>query len=344
MSAAMFVMFEIFLVLIISAALYQQYANIENKGIYETKFISRDLALILDAAYGSGGNMKYVYNPASLAKFTYSFDGNNVVVDGESYPYGSDQSVLSKFRSFSKPVLLFVYKEGSSLEISDVSREINPNYVPCDSTIVPEIRSVTIDPSRGWNAELAKHGSLMPGEKGFVNTAKNWTESKVAMDLSNVLATRYLPGKVSKIDATRSVKADMNLAMAGRKKKIAEFNNDALISIRAGSSINKDGTPNVADRDVIAYVNFESPAFKQSRKLACLVLNQMSESLKEITGTAVVPVLLSQYDEDDPLQVLSTDKIAVQLEIGNIQVSENNFLVEKRGEIASAITQAINPK
>jgi hypothetical protein len=63
--------------------------------------------------------------------------------------------------------------------------------------------------------------------------------------------------------------------------------------------------------------------------------------MKEITGTAVVPVILSQYDEHDPLQVLSTYKIAVQLEIGNIQIPENNFLIEKRGEIASVITQAI---
>ena len=321
MATAMFVMFEIVLVVIISASLYMQYANIENKGIYETKFISRDLALVLDAAYGADGNLGYIYNPDSLSKFKYSFDGNEVTVDAESYPYGSDWSILSSFRSFSKPSRLFIYKEGDLLEIRDEQREINPNYVLCDDTVLPRIKSVTVDPSRGWSVELAKQGSLMPGEKGFVNKAKNWTESKVVMDIANVLTKRYLPNKVSKIDTTRSVKTDTNLAMIDRKNKITkEFDNDALISIRAGSSSNLDGSPNMYDRDVIAYVNFESPAFKQSRKLACLMLNELAASIREITGTAVVPVILSQHDEDSPLQVLSTKKIAVQLEIGNIQI------------------------
>jgi len=280
MATAMFVMFEIVLVVIISASLYMQYANIENKGIYETKFISRDLALILDAVYGADGNLQYIYNPDSLSKFKYSFDGNEVTVDAESYPYGSDWSILSSFRSFSKPSRLFIYKEGDLLEISDAQRTINPNYVLCDDTVLPRITSVTVDPSHGWSAELAGQGSLMPGEKGFVNTAKNWTESKVAMDIANVLAKRYLQNKVSKIDTTRSVKTDTNLAMADRKNKITkEFDNDALISIRAGSSSNLDGSPNVYDMDVIAYVNFESPAFKQSRKLACLMLNELSASI-----------------------------------------------------------------
>jgi len=280
MATAMFVMFEIVLVVIISASLYMQYANIENKGIYETKFISRDLALILDAVYGADGNLQYIYNPDSLSKFKYSFDGNEVTVDAESYPYGSDWSILSSFRSFSKPSRLFIYKEGDLLEISDAQRTINPNYVLCDDTVLPRITSVTVDPSHGWSAELARQGSLMPGEKGFVNTAKNWTESKVAMDIANVLAKRYLQNKVSKIDTTRSVKTDTNLAMADRKNKITkEFDNDALISIRAGSSSNLDGSPNVYDMDVIAYVNFESPAFKQSRKLACLMLNELSASI-----------------------------------------------------------------
>jgi len=41
---------------------------------------------------------------------------------------------------------------------------------------------------------------------------------------------------------------------------------------------------------------------------------------------------------------LSAKKIAVQLEIGNIQIPQTNFLIEKRGEIANAITKSINPK
>lgn len=336
MATAMFVMFEILLVVIISVSLYKQYARIENQGIYESKFISRDLALILDAVYGADGNLMYEYDPSSLSKFDYRFDNNKVLVDEDSYPYGSDWAMSSSFPVLRRPSDIYIYKEGKSLEILDSSKGINANYLSCEDVAVQRIGSVTVDPGHGWNAELARQGSLMPGEKGFVNPVKNWTESRVVMDIASVLVNRYLSDAVSKIDTTRSVSADTNLDLQDRKNKIASFNNDLLLSLHVGSS------QSMQDRDIIAYVNFKSPYFRQSRYVACRVLNELTASIKDISGTAVVPVILDQHSADIPLQVLDTDKIAVLLELGNIQVVQDNFLVEKRGEIAGAVTRAIS--
>ena len=81
--AIYFRIFEIVLLVMVIAIVAVEVKNVKDGGIYQKKFISRDLALLMDSVTNARGNLNYFYRPPlqAMSKFNIDFSGGSVSVD-----------------------------------------------------------------------------------------------------------------------------------------------------------------------------------------------------------------------------------------------------------------------
>ena len=78
--------------------------------------------------------------------------------------------------------------------------------------------------------------------------------------------------------------------------------------------------------------------------MACKILNELTKTQPQIKKFAYVPVNIEneiKFDSNTPYQILSEDKVAVLLELGNIKTPSPNFLIDDQRGIATAILKGV---
>ena len=127
--------------------------------------------------------------------------------------------------------------------------------------------------------------------------------------------------------STRKVGRDLvdsYLSIEDRKEFVKDKSADALISLHIGSKNNT----------IKIYTNEPS----DSVALGCNVLNELIKVFK-INDTAIIPVNFDLIPKNDEKQILNIDKPAILIELGD---SSEDFILEKREEIVSAIEKGVN--
>ncbi|MBD3303946.1 hypothetical protein GF343_02285 [Candidatus Woesearchaeota archaeon] len=321
---------------------------------FEKKGIAINSALLLTGMFNVHSNVEYSY--LSIGKFVYDFQPGRVLVyensaneSGRGFQrfaldgaYGRLAFVPKKIdaKNTHVPGLLFV-KQGNEVFVNspfvDKGFKSNLRLLEC-STHNPEeqLNNIVLDPGYGWDESLAEQGSSNPGNKGDVKG--NIVESGI----TRIIAAKVL-GYAKELVAgkgkhTRDLSIDSKADMDARVNVIEQSTGNSVISIHIGNY------PDISFNPVLAYINGDSGKIKDSRKLACSILNQLSKKIPEITDLSIIPVSIEQLDrfeKGNPQRVLRKDKIAVQLVIGNIKVEENNILANKIDAIAEAVKLGI---
>lgn len=356
-----FRIFEIILLVLVIGIIYLEVKNVTDNGIYQKKFLSRDLALLMDSFANARGNLYYNYDPheeiAVMRRFTFDFKNRRVVVDDEAWPYATNENVrFQEPPPFKNPQHLTFRKVANTLSIEPpvtVPSEFNGYLMDCPGTKTA-VKEVLIDPGHGYNFVTTQ------GEQGVVGAfkdtqGKSVPESQLALTVGTSLQQhlKQTSGLAEeKISSTRTLKVEfLTLPAVGplpflaeeaksTKERIAVINThpDAIvISLHAGKT-------NPRQNVVKAFVNndfTDKDAKTATYHIACTLLNAIATRYPlDITGTAIIPVDLDQVGPDDPKQVLLKDRIAVQLELGNIDF-EKNKLFEKPGTLAEAIAAGV---
>ncbi|MBW3004422.1 N-acetylmuramoyl-L-alanine amidase [Candidatus Woesearchaeota archaeon] len=321
---------------------------------FEKKSAAINSALLLTSFQDVHSNAEYIYS--ITRSFIYDFqDGKiiiyekdinesgrglqNFAVDGA---YGRLTFIPKKIDAKKNivPRLYFV-KQGNEVLVNTpyVDKNFKPNLKLLECSMhkpKEKLNNILLDPGYGWDETLAQEGSLYPGNKGDVKG--NLVES----ELTRVLAAKvlgYAKDVVADKNAhTRDLSRDSKVDVIDRVNIIEQSGGNSLISIHIGSYADTSFNP------VLAYINGDSDKIKDSRKLACHILNHLSKKIPEITDLSIIPVSIEQLDRfesDNPQRVLRKDKIGVQLVIGNIQIEENNIFPNKIDIIAEAIQLGI---
>ncbi len=349
-----FRIFEILLLVMVIMIIATEVTNVKDSGLYQKKFISRDLALVMDSLTNARGNLMYSYNPplATLSKFDINLKGGMVLVDDEAWPYATNKLYrLNEPLAFEKPHALRIKKIGNSISVEDVkSKEVpfNGYVLECPGT-ASDISSIIIDPGHGYDAASGKGDVGLKGTfkdaKGTV-TPESWLALSIGVTLQQhliqnavfrkeyIFATRALEYEFITVPAVSSEPflAEEAKTTQERVAFITQNPNALVLSLHVGKGELKTNV-------IKAFVNKDANI--ETLRLACALLNAIATKYAlHITGTAIIPVDLGQLSPDDPKQVLLKDRVAVQLELGNIDFALNNPLENQR-DLAGAIAEGL---
>lgn len=340
---------------VIFLRLFAAIAGIGSDTQFEKNALAINSALLLSVMHDVHSNAEYVFY--NNYNFNFDFQSNNVIVfekkkdesDRGMYSFAEDgpkgrlRFIPKALNVTNVPIAkLFFVKQGNDVFVDSpfVNKKFRTNMklLECNRKKTTKLqKDIILDPGFGWDARLAQEGASDPGDKGDVN--QDIIESEIAW----IIAAKLLGyGKdifADKSSHTRSLSQDSKATIAERISRINAKGN-TVISIHLGSYDDTSFNP------VIAYINGESDNIVASRKLACNILNSLSDKFPEITDLAIVPVSIEQldrFDIDDPRRVLLKDKIGVQLVIGNVKISkEDNILANKIDDIARGIYDGID--
>jgi N-acetylmuramoyl-L-alanine amidase len=342
--AIYFRLFEIILLVMVVSIVALELRNVQTSGVFEKKFITRDLALTIDSFQNARGNLNYFYNPplVNLDRFDIIVDNGVVGVDEQSWPFGLNRNFVFNPLPKGKFGYLAIKKEGNVFSVdkgSPATGLINGFMIDCAYAKL-QFDSVILDPGHGYNADTNQ------GEPGFLGQIKDNTggivpESQLMVESAVALVPQL---KGISITGTRALKADYVQRPQGKvfseeakttqeRVNTINANKDAVVvSIHAGKQ--KTG-----QNIVKAYVN--AYADEKSQRLACFVLNSISKNFKmDITGTAIIPVDPMQLRPDDAKKVLVDGRTAIQVELGNIDNPTNALLTDKN-RLAQALSEGL---
>ncbi len=334
-----FRIFEILLLVVVIGIISTQVGNVKDSGVYQKKFLSRDLAMIMDSMANARGNLVYYYSPLLITKlqdFEIDFSSNAVIVDEESWPYAANLNYNPAFPPKGKFSALVLKKMGNSLVIekgSPKTTEINGFLLDCPTAQL-STTSVIIDPGH-------RYSDTDDGLSGGLKDAQGRAipESELVLKVAAALEPQLKP-RIPEVLGTRDLKTSYVAGVLSQQTKplreriafIASKPDSIIISLHAGKQSKNHNI-------VKAYVNIDSD--ERSYRLACLMLNSIATAYRnEITGTAIIPVDLTQLSPEDPKQVLLKGNPGVLLELGNIE-NPNNKLLGSPVELAQALAGGI---
>ena len=339
-----FIAFEVFLAIIVMYALFSYIDR--NTGtdssIFEKSYLSRDLALLTNTIYAAPGNVFYIYkaDKLRLPRFDIGFSNQEVTISETGkdrlpfyYPYANDLFFSNPSLGLTKPSKIEFIKSGNDVKIGE-SVYLNLNKLNC-----PQI-DTTDDNWKNKKLLIDEgHGSE---ELGF--TSQGRYESRIIDSIAKSFQVESSSKGFGNIDHTRTGLIGENtprLSKTKIKEKIK--NSDIIISLHVG----KD------DKEINnlkAYYSIQSNREIQDKtiKLACLVLNKIldNEESGYITGASIIPIDSDTILETDTDPILNyeeaKDKIAILLELGNIEINRgDNMLYKEDGKIGSSMIEGL---
>ncbi len=326
------------LVVVMSSLLWSISSSVNDMS-FEKGFLATDIALSVDLMIFLPGNLDILYSPYKPG-FNNIFDFDflksnvevfNVVNDPKKgiYYYSIPENIKfhEKKLSFNdSDVTIRLSKIGNDFFVSDIDKEMidfNINRISCPDIKLDLPNKIIIDAGHGYNPiyNFSDAGFTVNNIReselnrqlafSFLNTAKNFFNTEVTRELE--------PSQVNP-DIENAISDDERIS------KISSIDG-FLLSFHSGNYSNK--------RFVKAFVALDDN-FNKSFKLACEIVNQISSNLNannvRIDGTAIVPVDFS-LSRNKHLNVLTTNKIGVLLEIGSVKDSiintENNIIISQ---------------
>jgi N-acetylmuramoyl-L-alanine amidase len=297
--------------------------SVRDNTLFEKMYLARDVALVMNTLYAAPENTGMIYAAGEVNLANYSFDAkdNYITVSKKDessgnekyYHYATDRAYEEKFSAIVNSKTITFIKDDNHAAVNS-SNEFILNDLICaqfDSSASNWKPNAIIDPGHGDDPNRAFEGR----DTGFImNTLQ---ESDYTMQIGTIL--RNMGYRLTR---------EYEHFIPQATRITAALNAEVIISLHLDNYS--------SDRNIIkAYISAESTKALESRKLACLLLSSLAELKPD--GAAIIPVFVSELTADDPRRILLKDKIAVLLELGNIN-SKKNF---KMYDIASSINNGL---
>jgi len=293
-------------------------------------YLAKDIALVINSLYSSpGGNILVGYTQ-NASNFTVSIDEENVLlyrkgpeIDDISRKFVKTETDKVIAKLLEKPNKIQFAKIGNKI-IIDNQLKINLNTLSCDETIGESLKDKKILVDPGYEKDNVKPSN----ETCSIANSFIFKVTNAWVNYPNILSTRNL-NEYSEDEGVLSI----NCNDPSKTDELSDAN--VVISFREGKD--KDITKN----NIKAFIVSGSDKEKESRKLACLIINSILENKDldntKITGVSIVPVDVEATDKDLPDKI--KDKIFVMLEIGNTESEQGKLLLEKVYELGGSISK-----
>jgi len=292
-------------------------------------YLAEDIALVIDSLYSSpGGNI--------IVNYTQDASGFNVSIDEKKvllYKKGIGIDEISrKFigtgtdkideKLLENPKEIQFAKIGNEILIDNLVKA-DLNTLTCDEFAGEKLtnKKILVDP--GYESNEIEPSKEMCGiANSFIFKLTN-----AGVNYFNIFSTR----KLNEYDEDEGI---ISINCNDLSKSDKPYEADVAISLRPGKNKN-------TKNNIKAFIVSGSEKEKESRKLACLMINSIlgNNALGgiKITGASIVPVDLEATGMEFPDGI--QNKIFVMLEIGNTESEQGKLLLEKVPELGDSISK-----
>jgi len=328
-------LFEAVMVTCVMIALFLYVRSFENSKALEKSYLAKDLALMTFAVTQSPGFVNYVYasNQIFVQQYNFEFQKGQVLVTDNIggrkgtpffYPYFDKKNLLLETLSLNNPFGLLFQFDQNNLKISGANAFESlkcPDVDTKDDNA--KLRKIAIDPAHG-------------------------VDTRIGSD-TNSQGAGYVVGSLKEQDLTRDISASLESALKQKGyNSILTRQGDAFVPpVDRASIVSRDDVISVVSihtgmddntyDSVKAYIYSSSHSIVKSEKLACLILNEFAKKYPQVYTPDVIRV--DDVSTND-LKILDTDKVAVLVEVGNINY-ENTILKSQSPELAEPIANAL---
>lgn len=308
-SAMFIIIFDLMMLGFLLLGLLTYVNSIEDNTHFDKKFISRDVALLVDTIYASPNDISCQYDSAQrpISDFDISFDNKRAIVTETGnpdalklyYPFAADKFFQSDYENLVASETLYIDRYGSIFRISGTPSEKSASTcsVAINTTNVEWRNSmIFLDPGIGieelqWSEYPDKNIMWVIGKQLREN---GLTASFIGGDY---------PGKPSVSDKIKYIKEQKPALVIGLHPSQA--------------------APSVIP--ITIYYNAESINLLKNKKLACSIMNQFAQDktlnenfqAKEFKYV-IQPLSISTIDDEDPRKILTSETVGIVIEIGNI--------------------------
>lgn len=322
--------------------------QITSTTVFEKNFLSKDLSLLIESLYISPGNVALKY-PQKTLWFSYEFDHNKVKVFEKRLFESYSEAYFIEDRNLKfDPVTLspqkeienkesFINKYFSSANIFSIRTPTleSGTYVDIfldkDQNVLmiakEKIEHKTLFKCPKIPTENDSKNAILIDQRYVNNKEPDALAASIGYSVYNNIKGSFMQVYHSRIGDIWDLKSNTEKIDETTLNKRVD-SSDMIIGIKIGDNLNKFNT-------VKAYYSSESDeeVQKKSEKLACLILNEILDKNElKIDGSNIIPIK-NQLG-------IKKDKVAVLLEIGNIQIEEDSLI--KQPETISWIGKSIS--
>ena len=283
------VLIELVIVVIVGAVLLAIVFKASQNDIFEKRFLSKDMALLLDTLYASRGNSVFVYGNS----LNFSFDFR----DSRAGVYNKPRDI-KKYTTNS----VYLFTESSSVDFSD--KEL-------------------ISEKKALKPIFAKLGSsiLVKDKDEFfydINEIKCYSKKKLFSAKEKILAIVSFSGRGNVSEITNHL-----YAMAQSNFKHIYLQEEAGASGDLGGDIIIGVAIGDFSRGFKAFISSDSEYFYNSESLACSILDSIMEN-KELKNLITDDAQQISIVPVEGIEALKKERIGVLLEIGKTYASDSS--------------------
>ena len=332
----LFLIIDITIILVVWLALFNYVRSVERDTLFDKIYLTKDIALLINTAYSSPGNLFYTYSSdeLDLSLFDFYFKDGFVTIkenpDGNElyFPYAADSSFETELPNIVSPEKIEFAKTDNKLQAKE-SLTYDLNQLSCPNIGIEgklSSQSIVVDPGHGAVSGEPKD----PGLEFKDYNLRDKKEAYITADIAN-----HIEGALDNVELTRY--SDSYETTEARLTVIEEHNAGIVISIHIGNYSNNHNSV----KAFIKHNPGNPETYLKSRKLACMILNEFSSKL-ELDGIVIVPIDTSTLAEEDPMQIINfEDKIAVLFEIGNINTVQGRKMFNDISKTSNSIKQGL---
>ncbi|MEA3514052.1 MAG: hypothetical protein U9R34_01090 [Nanoarchaeota archaeon] len=308
-------------------------SRVTDSTAFANEFIAKDFALNIETLLAVPGDVIIDYSQ-EISNKTIEIEKGKVVVYEEgkeiakwTVSFVESETVKINYGKFEpnqgEELKLRLIKNGNEITITkDLEQKPGLAKLSCPYFSTKDInwenKNILIDVSHRDDDD----------DLGF--KSDNLIEAEIVERIADYL--RSLKPRMPNLEFTRG--SGINL-IGNREEKITQ-STEVIISLNVGrytSSLN----------EIRAYINPSGQKIKESNKLACLILNSIegSSTLKDIDFTLITIVPAEKGSPAYEMLDKGSDKIAVSLEIGNINNEHGEKLLRRTADIGKAIQQGL---
>tara|TARA_Y100000310_G_C20695215_1_gene825191 strand:- start:266 stop:1444 length:1179 start_codon:yes stop_codon:yes gene_type:complete len=352
--------------------------SIKKDTLFDKVYLSGDLALLTNTIYSSPGNVFYDYSDSStkinITKFDFSFKDGYVTVNEHpkgneiKFSYAKELSFESSLPELIEtPENIYFVKTDNTFSIDWITRAeegfefsggkfggagatgtwtekddlvaywlptYNLNHISCPDIEIEgglSSQSIVVDPGHGAVSGDPKDPGLEFRDYPHMRDRK---EAYITADIAN-----RIEDALDNVKLTRD--SDSYETTEARLTVIEDNNADIVISIHLGSYSNNHNSV----KAFIKYNPGNQEIYTKSIKLACRILNAFFSEGRGLglDGVVIVPVDTSNLAEEDPMQVINfEDKVAVFLEIGNINTMQGRKMFNEISKTSNSIKDGLD--
>jgi hypothetical protein len=316
------ILLDLILISMTLLASFGYITSIKKDTTFARDYIVRDLAHLIETIYAAPGNVMYTYAVPEIWKSNLTVKiSNNLVSVSEklkdfntaSFSFASNQNIRNTMGNTNKQPIVFS-KVGDELFIG----KSNLNILQCGKK-----QNILVN---GSNTKLFLDISGDPANGNIIGKFKS---SKI----TSVIAASFLNGVRNNFVISHSRLADKFDDLSADKprlsdEKITELmkDSDILVSLNIGSNANKNKEYVKAYYPLAIGDNND-----KSKYLACKIVNSIAGSLPAtFDSVSIIPVNL-EYAQSNLKSFMSKNKLAVYIEIGNMDsASYNRFINDEQ--------------